>query len=295
MAFHHAAFRQDLPATPANMPLNYVYPPPGQSSYTPQQEPDEQVRKMWEEHREWKKEEKKKEDLYNSVIEKYANIEYAKYKYQQNMKNQRTINRTQITITILQILGVAVIYFVYNYSILIFLGVIYLNYVEIKQIEKMDFDVKKMYSSFEIKAKNIYGKEWGKNMDEKLKEDRENLDKPNKTAEQIIDMMNNKHTNYKEVMVCLWIFVLIISIPIFIIMSDAVSDKFDLSNEKKNHSNDAIALNFTMCILGSLLIILKLIIQYIMNKHCCIPMPSPLVVSQLFVEEPSERQPLLTI
>ena len=26
----------------------------------------------------------------------------------------------------------------------------------------MDFDVKKMYSSFEIKAKNIYGKEWEK-------------------------------------------------------------------------------------------------------------------------------------
>ena len=33
MAYHSAAFRQDLPATPANMPLNYFYPPPEQSSY----------------------------------------------------------------------------------------------------------------------------------------------------------------------------------------------------------------------------------------------------------------------
>ena len=59
MAFHHApSFSFYLPATPANMPLNYVYPPPGQSSYTPQQEPDEQVRKMWEEHRAMEEKEK---------------------------------------------------------------------------------------------------------------------------------------------------------------------------------------------------------------------------------------------
>ena len=140
MAFQHAAFRQDLPATPANLPLNYVYPPPGQSSYTydtyvqPTAEEirkKEEVRKMWEEQREWERDREKKEDLYNSVIDSYIIIEHVKQHYQDNKKSQGELIRIQAIITILQILGVAVIYFNYSYSVLIFLGVICLAMYEL--------------------------------------------------------------------------------------------------------------------------------------------------------------------
>ena len=136
--FQHAAFRQDLPATPANLPLNYWHPPPGQSSYTydtyvPRPKTAEEIRidkeidKEREERKQKEKERERKVELYDSVIYRYIVIEYIKQHYQDNKKSQNLFVKIQSTITILQILGVAVIYFNYSYSVLIFLGVFCLD------------------------------------------------------------------------------------------------------------------------------------------------------------------------
>ena len=129
--FQHAAFCQDLPATPANLPLNYWHPPPGQSSYTydtyvPRPKTAEEIR-IDKEIEKKRDERKRKVELYDSVIYRYIVIEYIKQHYQDNKKSQNLFVKIQSTITILQILGVAVIYFNYSYSVLIFLGVFCLD------------------------------------------------------------------------------------------------------------------------------------------------------------------------
>ena len=133
--FQHAAFLQDLPATPANLPLNYWHPPPGQSSYTydtyvPLPKTAEEIR-IDKEIEKKRDERKRKVELYDSVIYRYIVKEYIKQHYQDNKKSQNLFVKIQSTITILQILGVAVIYFNYSYSVLIFLGVICLAMYEL--------------------------------------------------------------------------------------------------------------------------------------------------------------------
>ena len=348
MAFHHAAFRQDLPATPANLPLNYVYPPPGQSSYTPQQEPNERVRKMWEKNREWKeeqrereREEKEKEDLYNSVIDSYIIIEYVKQHYQDNKKSQNLFVKIQYTITILQILGVAVIYFNYSYSVCIFLGVFYLDMYEQGLIYKREvpeeYNIKasmdgwwsfqrkyislgllkksnyKLYNYFRTEAINHYGKGYVRlpissmqpcdhepgavfmtmtdDMVEKFKKDLDILDKPNKTAKQFYDRSYDKYYLYYILFIGFCIIFSVFGVTGMIVFGDKIEKENYFPNERKNHTDTEIAFKYIMFIIGSLFIVLKLIVRYIIinlsNNH-------KIDMSPLFVKQPSERQPLLT-
>ena len=150
-------------------------------------QPTEEEIRMRNEQREWERDREKKEDLYNSVIDSYIIIEHVKQHYQQhyqdNKKSQGELIRIQAIITILQILGVAVIYFNYSYSVLIFLGVFCLDmyeqrliyekrvpylyrkgpkgwwslreYICLASLKKSDY---KSYNYFRTKAINHYGK-----------------------------------------------------------------------------------------------------------------------------------------
>lgn len=119
----------------ANLPLNYWHPPPEKMysyphyTYIPPPKTAEEIRieKEKEERKRKEKERERKVELYDSVIYRYIVKEYIKQHYQDNKKSQNLFVKIQSIITILQISGVAVIYFNYSYSVLIFLGVFCLD------------------------------------------------------------------------------------------------------------------------------------------------------------------------
>ena len=295
---------------------------------------------MRNEQREWERDREEKEDLYNSVIDSYIIIEHVKQHYQYNKKSQNLFVKIQSTITILQILGVAVIYFNYSYSVLIFLGVFCLDmyeqrliyewrvpylyrkgpkgwwslreYICLASLKKSDY---KSYNYFRTKAINHYGKGYvflgGRaagqpcdyipgetdfmtmtdDMVEKFKKDLDILDKLNETAKQFCDCSFEKCNVYYNF--CKWFCIIFSIFGIYCMLGlwDVIGKKNYFPNERKNHTDTEIAFKYTMFIIGSLFIILKLIVRHIIIKCCYNP---KIDMSPLFVKQPSERQPLLT-
>jgi hypothetical protein len=254
------------------------------------QEEEERQRKIQKE-----KEENKKK-LYNSVINKYIEIENIKQHYEINRKSQGTFNCVQATITILQIGGVAVIYFNYSYSFFILLGVFCLDYVEILQIKNRHIRTSNCNHSFSRKvAIDHYGKIEDTDED-MLNKQLDNLAKPNKTAMQIIDRSKEQlnivfffRERYYSIS---WFIALIFYGCLFAFAEPYIFEQQKCTiSGKCLHKASEVAFKLTIFVMGSLFIVCKLFVQHIVIKCCYNP---KIDLSPLFVREPSERQRLLT-
>ena len=256
------------------------------------QEEEERQRKIQKE-----KEEKKKR-LYNSVIDKHVNIEYVKQHYEINRKSQGTFNCIQATITILQIGGVAVIYFNYSYSFFILLGVFCLDYVEIKQIEERAINKLNHYNNSASRKLAIdhYGKLEDTDED-MLNKQLDNLAKPKKTAMQIIDRSKEQLNIvffFRERYYSISWFIALIFYGCLFAFADLYlvqQKKCTGSGAKCLHEESEVAFKLTIFVIGTLFIVLKLFVQHIVIECCYNP---KIDLSPLFVREPSERQRLLT-
>jgi hypothetical protein len=329
------------------MPLNYFYPPPEQSSYTyvPQRtrsppptreeiQRKEEERKRAIEEKEMKEKKTKRENLYNSVIDKYIKIEYVKKHYEINWKSQETFHCIQGTITILQILGIAVIYFNHNtfltvfidelsgayncsvpmdptdattcipdpggiYSIFIILGIFCLDAFEWYQVKKRNINRSSCYntisySSSRIKAEKYYGKLEDMNENEFNKQ-LDILVNPYKIANQIIDRSIVQYSVYKIFRQRFYVLSLLL-LNVWGVIMNFLCDKTRLPKEHST-SMDYIYANSEIALKFTMFIAGSLfIVLRLFVQHIVINYYyNPKIdLSPLFVREPSERQRLLT-